>query len=111
MLLQKIHLSKMILLVGIMFLPCLSLADIALLTICQGLGHSLYFSCVVNTPKTKEEIAACIVKKASYEICLIKINQPYPVVKAMDPDLYSYSLFSPCKYETGYLVMYDICVK
>ena len=111
MLLQKLHLIKIVLLLGMIGWHATSFAGVALLSVCRGLGHSLYFTCVVNPPKTKEEHALCISKKASYTMCLAKINRPYILTKAMDLDLYSYSLFSPCKYETGHLVMYDICTK
>ena len=111
MLLQKLHLNRMILLLCIIGLSSASFAGAALFNICRGLGHSLYFTCIVNPPKTKEEYAVCISKKAGYEMCLIKINKPYRLTNAMDPDLYSYSPFSPCKYDAGRLVMYDICIK
>jgi hypothetical protein len=109
--LQKLHLNRIVLPLCIIGLPAISFAGAALFSTCQTLGHSLYFTCVVNPPKTKEEFVVCHSKKVSYEMCLIKLNRPYPLTKAIDPDLYVYSLFSPCKYETSHLVMHDICVK
>ena len=108
---HKLNLDKVVLLLCMIDLSTISFADAALLSVCRGLGHSLYFTCVVNPPKTKEEFAVCISKKSSYEACLATINRPYRITKAMDPDLYSYSQFSPCKYDAGHLVMYDICIK
>jgi len=81
----------------------------ALLLTCQSFGHSLFNNCVRKIPVSAEELSACMALKASYLGCLNIINDLYPMEISKDPDPYVSSPFTPCTYETGHLVLYDIC--
>lgn len=83
--------------------------DESILLSCQATGHTLYSNCVAKPPATPDEVAACGMLKTTYLICLTKLTIPYPLTPATDPDPYSYSPFTPCTFETGHLILFDIC--
>jgi hypothetical protein len=86
-----------------------NIQDEATLITCQTLGHSLYLSCVVIPPTEPKQIAACTAIKLSYDVCLQKITSPYPLTVSVDPDSNSHNPFTPCHYETGHMILFDIC--
>lgn len=83
--------------------------DEAVLISCQTTGHTLYYNCVAKPPTSPDEVAACTALKIKYLVCLTKLTIPYPLTPSLDPDPYSYSPFTPCKFETGHLILFDIC--
>lgn len=84
-------------------------ANEALLLSCQGNGHVLYSNCIVKIPITPDDIAACTALKTSYVLCLGQLNLPEALVMSSDPDPYKNNPFTPCHYETGHAILYDIC--
>jgi len=87
----------------------LPFADEALLISCQATGHALFINCVIKLPIKPDDVASCVALKTTYVICLSRLNAPYPLMMAIDPDPYSSNPFSPCYYETGHVALYDIC--
>lgn len=83
--------------------------DEALLLSCQTDGHTLYSNCVIKPPTSPDEVAACSALKIKYLGCLTKLTIPYPLTPSQDLDPYSYSPFTPCKFEIGHLILFDIC--
>jgi hypothetical protein len=83
--------------------------DEGLLISCQASGHALYYNCVVKPPIKPDDVAICGALKTSYLVCLAKLNLPYPLIPSTDPDPYAYSPFTPCRFETGHAILYDIC--
>ena len=84
-------------------------ANEALLLTCQAHGHILYANCVAKTPITPDDISTFFSLKTTYNLCLQELNQPLPLISSLDPDIYANSPFTPCNYETGHLILYDIC--
>lgn len=83
--------------------------DESVLLSCQATGHTLYSSCVVKPPSTPDEVAVCGTLKTTYLICLTKLTIPYLLTPSLETDPYSYSPFTPCGFETGHLILFDIC--
>lgn len=81
----------------------------ALLVSCQASGHELYYNCVVKPAVKPDDVAACTTLKTTYLICLAKLNLPYSLIPSTDPDPYAYSAFTPCRFEIGHAILYDIC--
>lgn len=84
--------------------------DELLLTSCQAIGHSLYHTCILTPPHSPEQLTTCVGLKASYIGCLQSLKAPVPLEPASSPDPYLPSLFSPCSFATGQLVMWDLCL-
>lgn len=95
--------------INIVFSLNVPIVDEALLISCQASGHALYYNCVIKPPVKPDDVAACGTLKTTYLGCLDKLNIPYPLIPSMDPDPHAYSPFTPCHFETGHLILYDIC--
>ena len=85
------------------------MANELLLTACQTTGGSLYAMCVAVTSLTPEQVVSCTGMKIKYTACLQQLNQPYPLIPAIDPDPYAWTPFSPCIFETGHLILPGLC--
>jgi hypothetical protein len=105
--------QSLVMVIALMVLPIHYIyADVineTLLLTCQASGATLYNQCVIKEPVTPQQITACTALKISYILCLGQLNLPYPLVRSLDPDPYAYSPFTPCEYETGHLVLPEIC--
>lgn len=77
---------------------------------CQATGHSLFYMCVIKPPTTPAEAAVCSSLLAKYTTCSIALNQPCAMQISVDPpDPYSWSPFSPCRFEVQRVILWDIC--
>jgi hypothetical protein len=84
-------------------------ANEALLISCQSVGHVLFVSCVVVPPADSTQAAICAVLYAKYMACSTALNAPMPMIPSLDPDPYKISPYSPCRYEVGHVILFDIC--
>ncbi|MCX8514840.1 MAG: hypothetical protein ORN24_04655, partial [Burkholderiales bacterium] len=77
-------------------------------TSCQLTGHFIYSQCIAITPITTEQLDSCVATYATYTICLQIINNPYPLTPVIYSKYHS-NPFDICKYETGTLIMVELC--
>lgn len=105
---KKINLG--IILLGMKMSLSAVVLDETLLLASQGLGHTLYNTCVSVLPITEGQLAYCSSLKLSYTISLQILTQPYGLKVANYPDRYLPNPFSPCTYEVAYLIIPDICI-
>ena len=85
------------------------IANEALLVSCQSVGHILFASCVVVPPADSTQAAICAGLYAKYMACSTALNMPMPMVLSLDPDPYKSSPYTPCRYEVGHVILFDIC--
>ena len=84
--------------------PADAVADEVLLANAKNAGIDMYQNCILITPATDDQRAACDARRVRYNIALIALNAPAPLVLTKDPSQYVASPWDVCRYEVTHTV-------